>query len=194
MARTEAKKEGRDGQERSLRGTVSVDKGMAMKRVVWDCLCGVSGIEVDEAVVDDEGGRLVVKDVVVVVVGVESREGLREEAEGVVCCWGDERMDWDVESWGEVGFVGFEDDAWRLRLVAFEGKCGSAGVCAWCRGRWAGGGASAMFSCGCLLLDRSLAGSVGVWCALRVSTALSSWTVEVAGLSFLMSSASVEGF
>lgn len=52
IARTEAKKEGRDVQERSLRGTVSVDKGMAMKRVVLDCLCGVSGVD-DE--VDDDG-------------------------------------------------------------------------------------------------------------------------------------------
>lgn len=165
IARTEEKKAGREGQERSFRGTVSVDKGMAMKRVVWDCLWGVRRVEGDVVDVVDEGGWWwlvscgIVRDVVVLVVGVESLEGFWEEVDGVVCCWGDEGVDWDVESWGEVGFV---EDAWRLRFVGFDSKLGSAGLCAWCCGLWAGGGASALSPRGCLLVGLSLTGSVGV--------------------------------
>lgn len=89
IARTEAKKEERVMQERSLRGTVSVERGMAMKRVVRDCLSGVKGVDEDEEI-EEEGGGMVecgVEDVV----GVEGLEWVCEEVDGVGR--GEERVD-----------------------------------------------------------------------------------------------------
>lgn len=85
MARTFVKKEERDMQERSLRGTESVERGMAMKRVVWDCLCGGRRGE------DDDGGMWWVDWEGREVVGVEDCEGFGEKVEGV--CGGEKRMD-----------------------------------------------------------------------------------------------------
>ena len=85
MARTEAKKEERVMQERSLRGTVSLERGMAMKRVVRDCLSGIKGFGEDE-----EGGGMV-ECGVEEVVGVEGLEWVCEEVDGVGR--GEERVD-----------------------------------------------------------------------------------------------------
>lgn len=74
IARTFLKKESRDGQERSLRGTESVERGMATKRVVRERMWGGRRV-------DWEGRE---------VVGVEEREGLGEKGEGLR---GEERVD-----------------------------------------------------------------------------------------------------
>ncbi len=91
-------------QERSLRGTVSEERGMAMKRVVRDCLWGARGEgaeDTEEESVDwgiEEGG-------------VEKREWSCEDVDGVGR--GEERADGEriaVESCGDVGFRGFETE------------------------------------------------------------------------------------
>lgn len=76
-------------QERSLRGTVSVERGMAMKRVVRDCLSGVKGVGEDEEI-EAEGGGMVERGVEEVV-GVDGLEWVCEEVDGVGR--GEERVD-----------------------------------------------------------------------------------------------------
>lgn len=83
IARTAAKKAGRDMQERSLRGTVSAERGMAMKRVVRNCLCGLRR--------RGRGGSVGGSGLKGVEVGVEKREGSCEGVEGVGR--GEERAD-----------------------------------------------------------------------------------------------------
>ena len=92
MARTAVKKESRDMQERSLRGTASVERGMATKRVVWDCLCGARR-EGDEEGGGGGGGLWWVDWGLRNVVGVDDLEGFWEKVEGVG--GGEERVDWE---------------------------------------------------------------------------------------------------
>lgn len=89
------KKEARVMQERSLRGTVSVERGMAMKRVVRDCLW--------EGSWNAESVGSGLRDV-----GVGNLEGFGEDADGVGR--GDEWVDGErvaVGSCGDVGSKGF---------------------------------------------------------------------------------------
>lgn len=84
-------------QERSLRGTVSVERGMAMKRVVRDSLWEGSW---NAESVGSSGFRDV---------GVGNLEGFGEDADGVGR--GDEWVDGEriaVGSCGDVGFKGFK--------------------------------------------------------------------------------------
>lgn len=90
-----------------------------MKRVVRDCLCGVSGRSGDEAAVVDCGGF---RDVV----GLENLEGSWEDVDGVGC--GEERVEgecFSVESCGDVGFRGFEVELWRRRFVGLTRELAS---------------------------------------------------------------------
>ena len=150
MARTAAKREEGVMQERSLRGTVSVERGMATKRVVRDCLWGARGGDVD------------------VDVGV----GKREEVDGVGCGveWA-EGVSIVAESRGEVGFgVG----VWRLRFVGRAGGLGSVESCPWyCSG------ALGFFPPGCLLIVVSSMPSAGASCCSGSPTALSSVDLEL---------------
>lgn len=69
---------------------MSVERGMAMKRVVRDCLWGARGEEEEDEWGFEE-------------VGVGNLEGSWEDVDGVG--WGEERVEGEgiaAESWGEV--------------------------------------------------------------------------------------------